>query len=53
MTSRRPARLRAAFLPSTILEPGEQWSWCFIDQIGILIPEVKGETAIAPSPLGG
>ncbi len=35
------------------LEPGEQWSWCFVDQVGILIPEVKGATAIPRSPLGG
>jgi uncharacterized UBP type Zn finger protein len=33
------------------LEPGEDWSWCFIDQIGMVIPEVRGETRIPPSPL--
>lgn len=33
------------------LEPGEEWSWCFIDEIAMLIPEVKGQTTIPPSPL--
>jgi uncharacterized UBP type Zn finger protein len=35
------------------LEPGEEWSWCFVDDFAMLIPEVKGETRIPPSPLGG
>jgi len=35
------------------LEPGETWSWCFIDEIAMLIPEVHGETQIPPSPLAG
>lgn len=35
------------------LEPREEWSWCFVDQVGIVIPEVQGETKIPPSPLGG
>jgi hypothetical protein len=34
------------------LEPGEQWSWCFVDDFALLIPEVRGETRIPPSPLG-
>jgi uncharacterized UBP type Zn finger protein len=34
------------------LEPHEEWSWCYVDQVGLLIPEVKGETKIPPSPLG-
>ena len=33
------------------LEPGEDWSWCFIDEIGMVLPEVRGETRIPPSPL--
>lgn len=24
------------------LESGEDWSWCFRDQVGLLIPDVKG-----------
>ncbi|MFZ2051369.1 MAG: UBP-type zinc finger domain-containing protein [Solirubrobacteraceae bacterium] len=34
------------------LEPGEHWSWCYIDQVGLIIPQVKGATRIPPSPLG-
>ncbi|MBK5233266.1 MAG: UBP-type zinc finger domain-containing protein [Thermoleophilia bacterium] len=34
------------------IQPGEEWSWCFIDEIAMLIPEVTGETRIPPSPLG-
>ena len=34
------------------LQPGEEWSWCFVDQVALLIPEVKGTTSIPPSPLG-
>jgi uncharacterized UBP type Zn finger protein len=35
------------------LEPGEEWSWCYVDEIALLLPEVTGETRIPPSPLGG
>ena len=34
------------------LEQGEDWSWCFVDEVAMLIPEVHGETRIPPSPLG-
>jgi len=34
------------------LEPGEEWSWCFVDEVALLIPGVHGETRIPPSPLG-
>jgi hypothetical protein len=33
------------------LEPGEDWSYCFIDDIGMVIPEVHGHTRIPPSPM--
>jgi uncharacterized UBP type Zn finger protein len=33
------------------LEPGEVWSWCFIDEALMRIPEIQGETRIPPSPL--
>ena len=33
------------------LQPGEDWSWCFEDQLGMIIREVQGETRIPPSPL--
>jgi uncharacterized UBP type Zn finger protein len=35
------------------LEPGEVWSWCYIDEVLMRIPEVHGQTRIPPSPLGG
>jgi hypothetical protein len=28
------------------LEPGESWSWCFVDEVGMLIEAVHGETRI-------
>jgi uncharacterized UBP type Zn finger protein len=34
------------------LEPGEDWSWCFADQVAMMIPAVQGTTQIPPSPLG-
>ena len=33
------------------LEPGEDWSWCFEDEVAMRIPQVQGETRIPPSPL--
>ena len=33
------------------LEPGEEWSYCYIDDIGMVIPEVHGHTHIPPSPM--
>ena len=33
------------------LEPGEEWSWCYVDELGMLIPEVHGTTRIPPSPM--
>ncbi|HEY2398508.1 MAG TPA: UBP-type zinc finger domain-containing protein [Solirubrobacteraceae bacterium] len=35
------------------LEPGERWSWCYVDEVALNIPAVTGETRIPPSPLGG
>ena len=35
------------------LQPGEEWSWCYVDQIAMLLPDVHGHTRIPPSPLGG
>ena len=35
------------------LEPGEDWSWCYIDEVGLVVREVTGATSIPPSPLGG
>ena len=33
------------------IEPGEQWSWCYVDQIGLEIEGIEGQTRIPPSPL--
>jgi Zn-finger in ubiquitin-hydrolases and other protein len=33
------------------LEPGEDWSWCFIDEVAMRIPEIEGTTRIPPSPM--
>jgi uncharacterized UBP type Zn finger protein len=33
------------------LEPGEVWSWCFVDELAMRIPAVHGETRIPPSPM--
>jgi uncharacterized UBP type Zn finger protein len=33
------------------LEPGEEWAWCYLDQIGMLTPQVTGSTRIPRSPL--
>jgi uncharacterized UBP type Zn finger protein len=35
------------------LQPGEIWSWCYVDEVLMRIPEVHGQTRIPPSPLGG
>lgn len=37
----------------TSLQPGEDWSYCFPDDLAMRIPEVTGSTDIPPSPLGG
>jgi len=34
------------------LEPGETWSWCFLDDVAVRVPGIHGETRIPPSPLG-
>ena len=33
------------------LEPGETWSFCFVDNVGLNLPQVHGETRIPPSPM--
>jgi uncharacterized UBP type Zn finger protein len=35
------------------LEPGEDWSWCYVDELAMVIPEVTGTTRIPRSPLLG
>ncbi|HYX77625.1 MAG TPA: UBP-type zinc finger domain-containing protein [Gaiellaceae bacterium] len=33
------------------LEPGEDWSWCYVDQVAFVLEGVQGRTQIPPSPL--
>ena len=33
------------------LEPGEEWSYCYVDDVGMIIREIKGRTRIPPSPM--
>ncbi len=35
------------------IEPGEEWAWCFDDEVAMRIPQVHGEPRIPPSPLAG
>ncbi len=35
------------------IEPGEEWSWCYIDQLAMVIGDVQGSPSIPPSPLAG
>jgi uncharacterized UBP type Zn finger protein len=35
------------------IEPGEDWSWCFEDELAMRIAGVEGTTAIPRSPLLG
>ena len=35
------------------IEPREDWSYCYIDEVMMRIPDVHGEPRIPPSPLGG
>ena len=34
------------------IQPGENWSWCFVDEVALRIAEVTGEPRIPPSPMG-
>ena len=33
------------------LEPGEEWCWCYVDQVAFVVDGVHGTTHIPPSPL--
>ena len=33
------------------IEPGEEWSYCFVDEVAMVVGGVSGETRIPPSPL--
>jgi uncharacterized UBP type Zn finger protein len=34
------------------IQPGEDWAWCYEDEVGLVLQGVTGETRIPPSPLG-
>jgi hypothetical protein len=34
------------------IEPGEDWSWCYVDQLAMRLEGIEGVTQIPPSPLG-
>jgi len=33
------------------IQPGEDWSWCFVDEVALRIADIEGDTRIPPSPL--
>lgn len=33
------------------IQPGEDWSWCFVDELAMVIPQIEGQPDIPPSPL--
>ena len=33
------------------LEPGEDWCWCYVDEVAMIISGVQGHTRIPPSPM--
>jgi hypothetical protein len=33
------------------LEPGEDWSWCYVDEVAFVVDGIRGETRIPASPL--
>jgi len=33
------------------IEPDEEWSWCYIDQVGLRVDGIHGTTRIPPSPM--
>lgn len=33
------------------LERGEDWTWCYGDEVAMMIPDIRGHTRIPPSPM--
>ena len=33
------------------VEPGEDWCWCYLDEVGFVLEGLHGTTRISPSPL--
>ena len=53
---RRHASAHAADAQHPLLrsiEPGEDWTWCFVDEVAMVIDGIEGSTRIPPSPLLG
>jgi uncharacterized UBP type Zn finger protein len=53
---KRHARRHAAVQDHPLirsLEPGEEWSYCFVDDLALSIPSVTGRTRIPRSPMLG
>ena len=38
--------------PMRSRQHGEHWSWCFVDRIGLLVPQIQGSRRLPRSPLG-
>jgi uncharacterized UBP type Zn finger protein len=34
------------------IQPGEDWSWCFVDELAMRLSAPTGEPRIPPSPMG-
>ena len=32
------------------LEPGEDWNWCYVDEVAFVVDGIRGKTRIPPSP---
>ena len=33
------------------LQPGEEWSWCYVDEVDFVVDAPTGTTRIPPSPM--
>jgi hypothetical protein len=33
------------------LRTGEDWNWCYVDEVAFLVDGISGKTRIPPSPL--
>ena len=33
------------------IEPGEDWSWCYVDEVAFVLDGIRGTPQIPPSPL--
>ena len=50
----RHARTHALSIPHPLirsLEPGDDWNWCYIDNVTFDVAGIRGTTQIPPSPL--